>query len=51
MIDLENKVIPTVCPLWREVGRQLHLKTSILDEIDADCRVYGVNQKMLYKNV
>ena len=38
MIDLENEVIPTVCPLWREVGRQLHLKTSILDEIDEDCR-------------
>ena len=38
MIDLENEVIPIVCPLWREVGRQLHLKTSILDEIDEDCR-------------
>ena len=38
MIDLENEVIPTVCSLWREVGRQLHLKTSILDEIDEDCR-------------
>ena len=38
MIHLENEVIPIVCPLWREVGRQLHLKTSILDEIDEDCR-------------
>ena len=37
MIHLENIVIPTVCPLWREVGRQLHLKTYVLDEIDADC--------------
>ena len=44
MIDLENEVIPTVCPLWREVGRQLHLKTSLLDEIDADCCVYGVRR-------
>ena len=38
MIHLENEVIPIVCPLWREVGRQLYLKTSILDEIDEDCR-------------
>ena len=44
MIHLENEVIPTVCPLWREVGHQLHLKTSILDEIDADCRVHGVRR-------
>ena len=44
MIHLENEVIPTVCPLWREVGRQLHPKTSILDEIDADCRVHGVRR-------
>ena len=44
MIDLENKVIPKICPLWREVGRQLHLETYVLNEIDADCRVHGVRR-------
>ena len=44
MIDLENKVIPKICPLWREVGSQLHLETYVLNEIDADCRVHGVRR-------
>ena len=44
MIHLENEVIPTICPLWREVGHQLHLKTSLLDEINEDCRVHGVRR-------
>ena len=41
---LKFEVIPTVCPLWREIRCQLHLKTSLLDEIDADCCVHGVRR-------
>ena len=42
MIDLENEVIPTVCPLWREVGHQLHLSQLHPSLLDEDCRVHGV---------
>ena len=37
MKDLSNQVIPTVCPLWRDIGLQLNLKTPMLNEIKANC--------------
>ena len=35
--DLANEVIPKVCPMWREIGIQLNLDITILNEIEADC--------------
>ena len=37
MKDLSNQVIPTVCPLWRDIGLQLNLETWMLNEIKANC--------------
>ena len=37
MRDLTNQVIPTVCPMWRDIGIQLNLDVTILNEIDVDC--------------
>ena len=36
MVDLANQVIPTVCPMWKDIGRQLKLKISVLNEIEAN---------------
>ena len=36
MIDLANQVIPTVCPMWKDIGRQLKLEISVLNEIEAN---------------
>ena len=36
MKDLENHVIPSVCPMWREVGIQLDLDVTILNVIDEE---------------
>ena len=36
MKDLANKVIPTVCPMWRDIGLQLNLEFSDLNVIEAD---------------
>ena len=36
IINLANKVIPQICPLWREVGIQLNLDITILNEIRAN---------------
>ena len=38
MKDLANQVIPTVCPMWRDIGLQLNLDISILNEIRANCQ-------------
>ena len=38
MKDLANEVIPTVCPMWRDIGLQLNLDISILNEIRANCQ-------------
>ena len=37
MIDLANQVIPQVCPMWDDIGRQLKLNIAILNEIRANC--------------
>ena len=36
MKDLANQVIPTVCPMWRDIGLQLNLELSDLNVIEAD---------------
>lgn len=38
MRDLANQVIPKVCPLWRDIGIQLNLDISTLNEIRANCQ-------------
>ena len=35
--DLANQVIPKVCPMWREIGCQLNLDVSVLNEIRVNC--------------
>ena len=37
-MDLANQVIPQVCPMWDDIGRQLKLNIATLNEIRADCR-------------
>ena len=36
MKDLANQVVPTVCPMWRDVGIQLNLDVIILNQIDEE---------------
>ena len=36
MKDLANQVIPTICPMWRDIGLQLNLELSDLNVIEAD---------------
>ena len=38
MKDLANQVIPTVSPMWRDIGLQLNLELSDLNEIRANCQ-------------
>ena len=37
MMDLANQVIPQVCPMWDDIGRQLKLNIATLNEIRANC--------------
>ena len=36
-MDLANQVIPQVCPMWDDIGRQLKLNIATLNEIRANC--------------